>query len=87
VIARWIDWVVREIASSFSRDTSYSCLRESGVAENSARCLAGYFRRRSHYSYPWMGEPPSIIEDQVTYPLSLPCLRSTCQSLRRRRCR
>jgi len=55
VIARWIDWSCGNRFLVFHGTLLLVLAVNLGVAENSARCLAEYFRRRVIIHTPWNG--------------------------------
>jgi copper/silver efflux system protein len=60
----------RKIAFSFSWEQSFWCSPESGrcVTFRSTRCQT-FPTWKLFIHTPWPGQPPSLIEDQVTYPI------------------
>jgi len=69
VIARWIDWCAKN-RFLVSPEQLLLVLRGNlVVAPHPARCAAGYSDVQVIIHTRWAGQPPSLIEDQVTYPI------------------
>ena len=69
MIARWIDWCARNRFLVFTGTLLLGSGRHLVDAPHPARRAARHLRRAGDHSYGVGGEPPDIIEDQVTYPI------------------
>ncbi len=69
MIARWIDWCARNRFLVFTGTLLLVLAGIWSMQPHPARCAAGHLRRAGDHPYRLDGEPPNIIEDQVTYPI------------------
>jgi Cu(I)/Ag(I) efflux system membrane protein CusA/SilA len=69
MIARWIDWCARNRFLVFTGTLFLVLVGIWALRRIPLDALPDIFDVEVIIHTPWMGEPPSIIEDQVTYPI------------------